>query len=236
MAILVVDVGTDHNSIAGNYIGTDATGLLNRGNSFGGIAIANGATNTRVGTDGSADANNISERNVISGNNFNGVFVGGANTSGVTIAGNFIGLAASGDSAMGNNGDGIQVHEASSITVGTNGDGVSDSTEGNVIGGNGLSGWSGVAFSLGAHDSSIAGNLIGTDGTGNVARPNGTGIWIATGANAIRIGTNGDGVSDAAERNLVSGNQYSGIVITEVATNNVTIAGNIVGLNLGRYQ
>ena len=230
--ILVVDVGTDHNSIAGNYIGTDATGLLNRGNSFGGIAIANGATNTRVGTDGSADANDISERNVISGNNFNGVFVGGANTSGVTIAGNFIGLAASGDSAMGNNGDGIQVHEASSITVGTNGDGVSDSIEGNVIGGNGLSGWSGVAFSLGAHDSSIAGNLIGTDGTGNVARPNGTGIWIATGANTIRIGTNGDGVSDAAERNLVSGNQYSGIVITEAVTNNVTIAGNVVGLNL----
>ena len=43
------------------------------------------------------------------------------------------------------------------------------------------------------------------------------------------IGTNGDGVSDALERNILSGNLFAGVWITGTGTNNNVVAGNYIG-------
>ena len=69
----------------------------------------------------------------------------------------------------------------------------------------------------------IQGNYIGTDVTGTIAIGNGAfvpssegGITISSSSGGV-IGTDGDGVSDATEGNLISGNFRHGIRLQEVA-------------------
>jgi hypothetical protein len=50
----------------------------------------------------------------------------------------------------------------------------------------------------------IYGDFLGTDPTGTQAEPDNAGVEIDGGASKNLVGTNGDGVNDAAERNLVS--------------------------------
>jgi hypothetical protein len=84
----------------------------------------------------------------------------------------------------------------------------------------------------GATGNVIAGNYIGTNATGTAALPNiGSGVRIDTGAQANRIGTNGDGVADDAERNVISGNGTQGVRITGSGTNSNVVAGNYIGTN-----
>src|SRR5262249_40395252 len=83
----------------------------------------------------------------------------------------------------------------------------------------------------------IYGNFIGTDPTGTQLAGNGRGVGVYGGAAHILIGTNGDGVDDVRERNVISGNSlgvyisgydeaYSNLVGTTHAT---TVAGNFIG-------
>ena len=60
----------------------------------GGVVIQGGADNL-IGTSG-LSANDLGERNVISGNAYDGVDVAGASAIGNVIAGNFIGVDATG--------------------------------------------------------------------------------------------------------------------------------------------
>lgn len=76
----------------------------------------------------------------------------------------------------------------------------------------------------------VEGNFVGTDASGSMARPNGTGILLAgqgldpnLASRQNRIG----GVTTAA-RNLVSGNMGDGIVYFQISEHNV-IEGNYVG-------
>src|SRR5262245_24789914 len=85
---------------------------------------------------------------------------------------------------------------------------------------------------IGATGNWIYGNFLGTDPAGTEARPNGTGVLIESGAGANRIGTNGDGIGDAAERNLVSGNGWGiGISGYDAEGNAVGADGNVVAGN-----
>ncbi|PWU18374.1 MAG: hypothetical protein C5B50_09305 [Verrucomicrobia bacterium] len=102
--------GFGGNTVQGNFIGTDPTGMVGRGNFWQGIFI-NGSSNNLVG--GTAPA----QRNVISGNHYviapgTGVYNSGDAISivgaGNTIQGNFIGVAADGRSALGNDGFGVR--------------------------------------------------------------------------------------------------------------------------------
>lgn len=93
-----------------------------------------------------------------------------------------------------------------------------------------LNGAAGIKLSYGAAKNWIYGNYIGTDLTGNIVRSNG-GNGIAIDASAgiqNRIGTNGDGLNDPAERNVISGNLVNGITI---AAKFATVAGNYIGTN-----
>jgi hypothetical protein len=81
----------------------------------------------------------------------------------------------------------------------------------------------------GATGNVISGNFIGTDVTGTVALGNGiAGVFIERGASSNRVGTDGNGIADTAERNVISGNGYGVLVHSSGANNNV-IAGNYIG-------
>jgi hypothetical protein len=99
---------SSENLVYGNYIGTDATGTLDRGNSYSGIII----------TDGSA-ANVIGgiTANVISGNDAEGIKIKNKAT-GNNVAGNIIGLNAAGTAALGNTLDGIKIDDATNNVIG----------------------------------------------------------------------------------------------------------------------
>ncbi|MCP4047148.1 MAG: hypothetical protein GY732_14310, partial [Gammaproteobacteria bacterium] len=228
------DANSVDNVVAGNYIGVGADGatpLANGTNSdHAGIRLVN-VLRTRIGTDGDG-VSDVLERNVISGNEGSGIFLLGSGTGSddTVIAGNFIGTDATGANAVANSGYGIWITQnASSNLIGTNADGVNDAAEQNIISGNSLDG---IQIRDGnAELNVIAGNYIGTDVTGTSAVPNtGQGVVISWVADQNRVGTNGDGINDAAERNIISGNGNHGIHFAFGPFDNV-VAGNYIGSN-----
>ncbi len=228
---------SDGNWVAGNYLGTDATGTQSSPNSVG-VTILKGSFNV-VGTnaDGVDDA---AEGNVISGNRTSGLRISGfaigappAPATQNVIAGNLIGTDASGTVSLGTQFDGVVLDQAHGNRIGTNGDGVHDAAERNVISGNRLDGLE-LAQS---NDNVVAGNYLGTDVTG-MARVTGSqstqrGVSINNGASSNRIGTNADGVADEAEQNIIAGNFQWGIVLfTLLTVEENVIAGNSIGVNV----
>jgi hypothetical protein len=265
--------GTSGNVVAGNYVGTDATGMVSLGNSDGGITIQNGAVNNIVG------GTTALSRNVISGNFSDAVSVFHAGSTGNVVAGNFIGTNAAGTAALGNGGSGIHIaagassNRAQGNVISGNGAGVllsiagtdrnvlignligtdvtgtvplgnagigvdlgnasnntiggSTAADRNVISANGAHG----VFITGGSGNVLAGNYIGTDVTGAAPMGNGAfGVVIRDGSISNRIGTDGDGVNDAAEGNVISANTRGGVVFDAGATGNV-LAGNFIGTN-----
>jgi parallel beta-helix repeat protein len=213
----------DDTVIAGNYIGVSANGSSALGNASSGIEMFQGSTGNRIGTnsDGISDS---SERNIISASGDAGISLHSefAVTWNNTIAGNYIGTDESGSVALANHWGIFVVGTVAGNIIGTNGDGKGDEAEGNVISGNSGSG----IWIDGSSNQIIAGNLIGLNAAGDAALPNeSSGITIRGFEN--RIGTDANGVSDAAERNVISGN---GTFLAADAAGTV-IAGNYIGTN-----
>ena len=93
-------------------------------------------------------------------------------------------------------------------------------------------GESGVVIGGGVQNVSIWGSFIGTNETGTAAAPNGrNGVrsdpFTAANSTNITVGTNGDGVQDAWEGNIISGNRDNGVAFMMVK--NSKIAGNYIG-------
>ncbi|HXI53292.1 MAG TPA: Calx-beta domain-containing protein, partial [Candidatus Saccharimonadales bacterium] len=87
-----------------------------------------------------------------------------------------------------------------------------------------LSSFAGAAVRLEDNGGDVVeGNFIGTDPSGTNSAPNGLGIFIGTNCSQNTIGG-----TNAASRNLISGNQGSGILIASGANGNV-IQGNFIG-------
>ena len=84
----------------------------------------------------------------------------------------------------------------------------------------------------GATGDWIDGNFLGTDPTGTLAAPNDYGVEIDGGASGNLIGSNGDGINDAAERNLISGNRNGGVWIHGQGTDGNAVAGNFIGTSV----
>ncbi len=185
-----------------------------------------------VGTDGDGIGDDV-EWNLISGNNgYNGIFLTGANVTDNVMAGNLIGTDITGTLALGNRGSGIEIKDgASSNHIGTDANGVSDALERNIIAGNtghGLFIWS--QFAGPPQSNTVAGNYVGTDITGTIDIGNGaSGVHLGTGASNNIVGTNGDGIGDSLEGNVISGNARNGVAIADSGTNNNRIAGNFIG-------
>ena len=212
--------------VAGNIIGLDKTGVNDLGNTIDGVYVDSGAS-TRIGTDGNNISDNI-ERNVISGNNGKGVYLKGYLADNCRVAGNYVGTNVSGTASVKNNGDGIIYYGISGTVVGVDGDGsAGESNEGNLVSGNarGI-----VTYSS---DSTIAGNIIGLNASGDAKIPNtGIGVYFAYGVTNTTVGTNGDGTSDVLERNIISGNSGVGLRLFSHTSSGYIISGNYIGTDL----
>lgn len=216
--VVIGDNGTNYNQVKGNYVGLASNGTASLGNGQYGVAIQNGAAYNTVGGPTSG------ERNIISGNNWSGVGVGGNDNR---ISGNYIGTNSSGTAAVPNNGYGVQVGGGGTHNLigGSNpSPGGACSGECNLISGNNETG---VTLEDSATDhNTVSGNYIGTNASGTASIPNGDmGIHIFQGASYNSIGGDTPG-----KRNLVSGNTGSGISIVDNGTNYNVVSGNYIGL------
>lgn len=210
--IRLMGASATHNTIAGNFIGTDFTGAANIPNgSEGGVALFTNSNNNIIGGD-SAEA-----RNLISGNSGPGIRIEGAHTN--FVKGNYIGTNLGGNAPLPNvSADGgiLISYEAYNNVIGGN-----VPEEGNLISGN--SG-PGVWIASDAYANQVKGNFIGTNESGMAAIANGTGLMISHGANNNLIGG-----STAGDRNLISGNSGAGLRIDLAHSN--TVKGNYIGSN-----
>jgi parallel beta-helix repeat protein len=239
--VLISGQGTSGNAVAGNWIGTDITGTVAVNNGTqpvtdslgwvvgGGVAINNGASGNRIGTDGKS-VDDAGERNVIAGSNNDAIDIYGAGTDRNIVAGNFLGTDMTGTHPLGVAGDGVFLYAgASSNWIGVNPYGGTEvAAEGNVISGNSV----GIQM-VASNDNIVAGNDIGTDPSGAISVPNTyDGILIENGSNNNWIGVNPYGGADvAAEGNVISANGYGGVHFFWRSNAN-TVAGNKVGTDV----
>jgi hypothetical protein len=224
------------NWLYGNYIGTNFAGDTRVANQRG-VWIEGGSSANRIGTNADG-VDDVAERNVISANIDQNIWIYQPATTGNLIMGNYIGLNAAGTAAVGTNNStvataGILVQEASYTVIGTDGDGQGDALEGNVISGNiyniNLTGTSNLNES---HHNRISGNLIGTNASGTASvgiQVEGVRVYVA---HDNLIGTDGDGVSDALEGNVISGHFDFGVMLQQTGALNNVVAGNKIGTDI----
>ncbi|MCI0618095.1 FG-GAP-like repeat-containing protein [bacterium] len=202
-AIIIEGAASTGNQILGNYIGTDITGTIALGNSGNGIEI-----DSPNNTVGGAAAGSI---NIISGN-IVGIRLSTVEATGNLIQGNYIGTDVSGLLDVGN-GTGVSINANNNTVGGTT------SILRNIISGNG----SGIQITN-CTDNFIQGNFIGTDvsGTASIAN-NAAGVIILAAAN------NTIGGSTTGAGNVISGNDFFGLVIAENTSSSNQVIQNFIG-------
>src|SRR5271157_445870 len=84
----------------------------------------------------------------------------------------------------------------------------------------------------GATGNWVYGNFLGTDPAGTQPLPNNIGVEIDAGSTSNLVGTNGDGVNDASEQDLLSGNLFAGVWITGQGTSDNAVTGNWIGTDI----
>jgi len=217
--IALYNANTSNNVVAGNWVGLNAAGTSTLANGTGvSMDFASGGVgpkNNRIGTNADGIRDDI-ERNVISGNGL-GVLITGNGTTGNVVAGNYVGLSTLGDVSLPNTSSGVTINGSASLNV----------IDKNFVGGNGGAGI--VVDGTNTADNVLTGNVIGLAIDGTTIRSNQRGIQVSSGAVRTRIGTNGDGVNDAAERNVIGGSRELNIWITGSTTLDTVVAGNYVG-------
>lgn len=204
---IVLDVGSN-NTVEGNYIGIDPTGVIPRPNAVNGVAIFGASTGNTIG------GFTPQTRNVISGNASSGIQVGTGNAGGNVIRGNYIGVNAFGTSGLQNGGNGVFLNSPGNTIGGT------QQGAGNVISGNALPG---IFIGLAAPGTVVQGNLIGTDATGMSDVGNGQ-----NGINIDRAADNIIGDSTGVARNVISGNQFPAVYVFGSAATGNRIQGNFL--------
>lgn len=234
--------------VAGNYIGVDDDGLTVGSSPLYGVWISGAsADNNSIGFREGQTCTAAQQRNVISGTGpltGDGIRIEGTGTAntagdsslgpnGNSIAGNYIGLDATGTTAVTNYGNGIDVLTNSTLNwIGTDGDGVSDASEANIVSGNGT----GILVAN-TGVNRLAGNTIGLNAAGTAAVPNtlsgvnvrGTGNiigWCDANVNSTLCSNSG---VLANQHNIVSGNTTDGIRLGYQAYTTL-VYGNYVGV------
>lgn len=201
--VLIINSGAIGNYVVGNFIGADISGRLALGNGTNGVAI--------VGS-----AGNVVQSNLISGNRGSGVLIIQSGASNNRVLGNNIGTDIAGTNFLANSYSGVTIDGAAANQIGGTNYG-----DGNLISGNLQNGI--YLLNSGGGMNVIYGNMIGTDAAGANALSNAySGIWVQVPGNRI-------GATNAAARNIISGNGQQGIyLVSNLASNNV-IEGNFIG-------
>ncbi|MFK8018175.1 MAG: beta strand repeat-containing protein [Pseudomonadales bacterium] len=203
-----IGITGDNNTIAGNFIGTDVTGTLDRGNTLAGLQLYSSAETNTIGGTTAAD------RNVISGNGQEGINISGGDNN--IISGNYIGVTAAGNASLGNK-NGV------SISGGASGNVIGGTTVSarNVISGNTSSGL--IILGVGTTANTIAGNYVGINAAGTDSVTN-TNVAIQVGSDA-----NGNiiGGTTTNHRNVIAGESIDGIRIN--GADNTQILSNYIG-------
>ncbi len=198
------------NTVTDCYIGVDSTGTTEQPNGDSGIFINKTVNNTIGGT-------TAAERNVIASNSGSGIVISGASATGNIVQGNYIGTGVTGTEDLGNTLAGVFLDNVADNLIGG-----SVAGAGNVIGNNQQSGVNMSGSS--ANNNKVIGNLIGTNATGAGALPNAPhGIYILDGHNNVIGGTT------EAERNVIAGNDQSGVFL-DTGTTGTLVQGNYIGV------
>ena len=212
-----IEIRGDDTLVQGNLVGVDGSGGWDWGNGYNGVAIWEGAQGNVVG------GTTAGQRNVIGGNEHNGVWISGAGTDQNVVQGNYIGTRADGQGPVTNGLSGVSIQDGAqhNLIGGTAG------VSGNLISGNSQNGI--YISDPGTRHNRVLGNRIGTDKNGQTAIGQGRdGVVIRLGASENQVG---DG--SAAGRNLISGNALDGVRITDSDTVSNAVQGNYIGVNLG---
>ncbi len=182
--------------VENNRIGTDGTTAL--GNDDAGIYVVQSTGTVVTG-------------NLVSGNTDYGVVL--ADCTNAEVSSNRIGTDATGTAALPNGADGVLIYISNDPT--SHGNTVSN----NLISGNASHG---ITLGQGANNNTVAGNLIGTEVSGNSALPNAQSGIFASETNSNTIGG-----TTPADRNVISGNGINGVELYN--TGGTTILGNFIG-------
>jgi len=214
--IVISGPGASGSVIVGNFIGIDLTGANSLPNLVNGIDVLSAPGTTIGGTAGS-------DRNIISGNEGNGIEISDTGSANTVVEGNFIGTNLQGTKDIANLEEGVFVLDATGARIGGPGKG-----QGNLISGNDGYGVEVDSFKTGGADTNatIQGNFIGTDvkGTSDIGNLKG-------GVDIVEVRGNIVGGADAGDRNVVSGNFGNGITVALKASANI-IQGNYVGVDV----
>lgn len=202
--IVISGLGSTHNTIAGNLIGTDMEGRSANGNHDDGISINNGASNNVIG---SSDPRHT---NVVSGNHGSGIYVLGSTITGTQIIGTMIGTDVTGSNPLGNQSYGIIIQRARGTRIGGN-----QPRDRVVVASNRQAG---LVLADDTASSRIIGNLIGIDASGTRHLPNGSGIDVFLAATDNEIA-----------HNIVSGNRGAGIILRGARSTRNRIHHNHIG-------
>ena len=198
---------SNNNTLNGNFIGTDVSGVKALGNSSNGVFIDGSTNNQLIGC--TTTENPFVYYNVCSGNALNGIYI--YNSTNITVQGNFFGCAANNASTLPNGYNGISVGGSSAnIILG------GPIPLGNVCAGNMLSGVSIDDFSAFTTNYN---NFCGLYAFGGPAGNKKNGITITS-----------PGFQNLITTCVTSGNGENGIELSGKCSN-VTIATVISGLD-----
>jgi len=197
--IFIVTTGTGYNELKGNLIGTNAAGTDTIPNDIG-LVIAGGTQHNVIG------GNLATDRNIISGNRYDGIEIADQHTDSNSVIGNYIGTDINGTSRLGNSiGIGIATNPKHTLI------------SGNVISGNKRMGM--VLYEF-ADSNKIISNKIGTAVNGTSDLGNGSaGIAIAYGPKWNIVGEPGAG-------NIIAYNDSSGVLVADSASKYNKISAN----------
>ncbi len=217
--------GAFHNTVQGNYIGTDITGTKALGNTTAGFASGvDSDSQVPLGDQIAAAETAVGGEvpgagNVISGNKADGISIESTSNGpsgqdpflGNTILGNFIGTDASGKNPLGNTSNGI--HFSSGATSNTVGG--TDPGAGNLISNNGMNG---VLIDPGNTSdgrgilNSVFGNIVSANGGVGVLVSTGTRNTISrnsiynNGGLGIALGTGGANINTSCQSTATGAN------------------------------
>ena len=201
--ITIDNPGTMSNTVAGNYVGTDATGSYAIPNQAEGISLWDSSSHTSI------------RNNLASGNGSSGIGLTNGSSYN-TVIGNYIGTNVSGTAAISNTKNGVLIAEGAQYNV-IGGD---TAGERNLISGNGNHGVG--IYDSGTMSNTVSGNYIGTDAAGTAALGNHAGVEICESTDNTIGGTT------AGERNVIAGSDKSGVHLCDDAARN-QVLGNYIG-------